>query len=164
MNIGEMQRLLSQKAEKSKNYKFDGLYALRLSLTSKWRAVCSESCKHGSEGGVGRRVVRYRAWLLPYVRHEAWLRNEGTARRMGQYLHRLSRLAVSRWGVATNRWWSVVKQLPLKCTREVRRRRPRGGAWLRGCMVNPPEAGLDLRERNPPSPVSPALSTDYDPA
>jgi hypothetical protein len=28
--------------------------------------VYSESCMHGSEGGVGRRVERYRAWLLPY--------------------------------------------------------------------------------------------------
>jgi len=28
--------------------------------------VYSESCMHGSEGGVGRRVERYRAWPLPY--------------------------------------------------------------------------------------------------
>src|SRR5205085_6508922 len=41
--------------------------------------------------------------------------------------------------------------------REARHRRPRGGAWLNGCMVNPPEAGIDLREKKPPSPVGSAF-------
>jgi hypothetical protein len=48
-----------------------------------------------------------------------------------------------------------VKELPLKRTREARAKRPRSGAWLRGRMASPNEAGFNLRESPPPSPVSP---------
>jgi hypothetical protein len=70
MNVGEMQRKLSLWATQDKERKFYGLYDLlydgdcgryanpvirrKLRLTDKWRAVCGESRKHGSEGGVGK--------------------------------------------------------------------------------------------------------------
>lgn len=66
---------------------------------------------------------------------------------MVRYLRCLYRQAASPWGVAAGGCKPAVKKLPLKGTREVRRRRPISGAWLSGPMVSLNEAGFDPRER-----------------
>jgi hypothetical protein len=63
--------------------------------------------------------------------------------------HDLYRQAMSRWGVASERGCSEVKELALKGTGAVRSRAPKGPAWLRGHMVSPNEADFNLRETHP---------------
>jgi len=60
-----------------------------------------------------------------------------------------TRWAMSLWDEASSGCSAGVKQLSLKGIREVRCRLPRSGAWLRGSMVSPNEAGLNPRETIP---------------
>ncbi len=90
INIGEMQRKLSLWAERDKERRFYGLFDLICKLASlatsrkrgysiRGRAVCSESCMYGSEGGVGKRTGRLAVSTapvpLPYWGHFGYSRS-----------------------------------------------------------------------------------------